>query len=154
MNALALEFREGGEEDAAAIQALLYATIPMVIANPEDPAAAVFMESLGLPAIKARLGDPRYRNLVATRHGKLVGYIATRDDSHIYHLFVDPALHRQGIARALWNELLRRRGNGPCTVNASPAAVPVYRAFGFLEDGNPQLHRCPPFVPMRFGGDA
>lgn len=149
MEALEFHFHEGTEEDAVAIHALLRAALPLVVADPEDPAAAEFMASLTLPAVRARLRDPRYWHLAATRHGKLAGYIATRDARHIYHLFVDPSLHRRGCARALWEQLVLRCGADTYTVNASPAAVPVYRAFGFADDGPPQLQRCPPFVPMR-----
>lgn len=101
-----------------------------------------------------RLLALNYSHFVAERGTEFCGYLATRDGSHLYHLFVRPELHRQGIGRLLWQHLLRVNGPGPYTVNSSLSAVAVYRSFGFVSSGAPQLHCCPPYVPMTYIGGS
>lgn len=146
--------RQAKPTDFAAICALLRAVTPLLVPDPSDPEAALFLESLREPAVAERLMAPNYFHLVAERGPDFCGYIATRDRSHLYHLFVLPELHGQGIGRLLWRHLLRLRGPGPYTVNSSVSAVSVYRNFGFVPSGEPQLHRCPPYVPMTYAGGS
>ena len=78
--------------------------------------------------------------------------MALRDNSHVYHLFVDPRVQGQGIASALWAEMkahARAHGNpGRFTVNSSPGAMPVYSAFGFTAAGERQEDHGLIYVPM------
>lgn len=39
---------------------------------------------------------------VAVVDGELAGFVAVRDRSHLFHLFVGKRWHRRGVARALW----------------------------------------------------
>lgn len=144
--------REGEPSDAPAIGALLKAITPLLVPDPSDPDAAQFLESLREPAVAERLVSANYLHLVAESEGRLCGYIATRERSHLYHLFVLPELHGLGVARLLWRSLIAAGGDRPYTVNSSLQAVPVYRRFGFAVAGEPQLQRCPPFVPMAYPG--
>lgn len=144
--------RPANEADAPAICALLRTLAPLLVPDPAAPMAASFMESLGAPAVAARLSAPNYIHLVAKDGPDLRGYISLRDGKHLYHLFVQPEFHGQGVGRLLWQHLLRVAGPGPITVNSSLPAVPVYRSFGFVPSGEPQLHCRPPFVPMVHAG--
>lgn len=146
----ATSVRRAEPADAPAIRALLRSVTPLVVPDPAAPGAAGFLESFEEPAVMERLASPDYLHFVAERGGDFCGYIATRGGSHLYHLFVRPDLHGQGIGRMLWEHLLRDNGPGPYSVNSSIAAVPVYEAFGFVPAGAPQLDRCPPFVPMKY----
>ena len=137
--------------DAPAIRALLRVLAPTLVPDPDDPAAAPFLESLSEAAVAERLAAPNYLHLVADRDGDLCGYIATRDGSHLFHFFVRPGLQRQGIGRLLWRKLLQVRP-GPYTVNSSLAAVRFYLELGFVPAGEPQRLRCPPCLPMRYAG--
>lgn len=88
----------------------------------------------------------------------IAGFIAIRDNGHLFHLFVDKRWHGQGIARRLW-ELARaaavaRGGNGSFTVNSSNHAVPVYAAFGFERTAPTQCVKGLYFNPMRFTPDS
>lgn len=143
--------RQANLADAPAICALLRAVTPLIVPDPTDPEAVVFLESLKEHAVAERLMAPNYFHLVAERGADFCGYIATRNGSHLYHLFVQPRLHGQGVGRLLWQHLLRASGPGPYTVNSSVSAVAVYRNFGFTPSGEPQLQRRPPFVPMTYG---
>ena len=69
--------------------------------------------------------------LVAEDGGRLAGVVATRDDSHLYHLFVAREHHRRGVARRLWetarDRCVKRAGTRRFTVNASTFACAAAR---------------------------
>ncbi|WP_020653211.1 GNAT family N-acetyltransferase [Massilia niastensis] len=90
---------------------------------------------------------------VAVVEGELAGFVAVRDRSHLFHLFVGKRWHRRGIARRLW-EVAREAaiaagGDGGFTVNSSNYAVPVYEAFGFVRVGPTQFAKGLYYNPMR-----
>lgn len=91
---------------------------------------------------------------VAIDGGELAGFIAIRNNDHLYHLFVDRRWHRQGLARRLWevarSAALARGGAGSFTVNASSFAVPVYEKFGFERTGPLQCVKGLKVNPMRY----
>jgi GNAT superfamily N-acetyltransferase len=90
---------------------------------------------------------------VAIDDGQLAGFIAIRDNSHLFHLFVGKRWQRQGLARRLWNAgraaAITRGGDGNFTVNSSNHAVPTYEAFGFVRVGPTQCVKGLYFNPMR-----
>ena len=92
---------------------------------------------------------------VAVIDGELAGFVAMRDRSHVFHLFVGKRWHRRGVARALWDvareAALAAGGGAAFTVNASNFAVPVYEAFGFVRAGPTQCVKGLYFNPMRSG---
>lgn len=91
---------------------------------------------------------------VALDAGALAGFIGIRDNSHVFHMFVDKRWHGQGVARRLWERArdaaVARGGDGAFTVNASNYAVPVYAAFGFVRGAPTQCVKGLYFNPMRF----
>ncbi|MGJ9419541.1 GNAT family N-acetyltransferase [Massilia sp. CMS3.1] len=90
---------------------------------------------------------------VAVDAGEIAGFIAIRDNSHVFHLFIDKRWHRQGLARRLWDvareAAMTRGASGVFTVNASNHAVPVYAAFGFERSAPTQCVKGLYFNPMR-----
>jgi GNAT superfamily N-acetyltransferase len=91
---------------------------------------------------------------VAVDGGEIAGFISIRDNSHVFHMFVDKRWHGQGLARRLWEVAraasLARGGSGSFTVNASNHAVPVYTALGFERTAPTQCLKGLYFNPMRF----
>jgi GNAT superfamily N-acetyltransferase len=91
---------------------------------------------------------------VALDRNEVAGFISVRDNSHVFHMFVDKRWHRQGLARRLWETALAgalaRGGSGAFTVNASNYAVPVYASFGFERTAPTQCLKGLYFNPMRF----
>lgn len=95
---------------------------------------------------------------VAEIDGVIAGFIAVRDKRHLFHLFVDKAYHRRGIARSLW-EVARQAaldaGNeGVFTVNSSNYAIPVYEHFGFVRTAPTQESKGLRYNPMQLGGSV
>jgi len=92
---------------------------------------------------------------VALDEGQLAGFIAIRDNSHLFHLFVGKRWQGRGLARRLWNvaraAAIARGGDGNFTVNASNHAVPAYEAFGFVRVAPTQCVKGLCFNPMRLG---
>ncbi|WP_457098139.1 GNAT family N-acetyltransferase [Lysobacter sp. P5_B9] len=146
--------RQARGTDAPAICALLRTVTPLILPDSITPEAASFLESFEAPAVAARLAAPNYIHLIAESGRDLRGYISLRDGQHLYHLFVQPEFHGQGIGRLLWQHLLQVARPGALTVNSSLLAVPVYRSFGFVPSGEPQLHCCPPYLPMVYAGGS
>lgn len=74
--------------------------------------------------------------LVAEQAGQIVGFVSCyRPDRFIHHLYVAPALWRQGIGRALLIQVLARL-DGPAKLkcqSANLAARAFYRSLGWTE---------------------
>jgi GNAT superfamily N-acetyltransferase len=154
-----LTMRPARAGDAEAISALVTLLSRYFLADPERPEdAAGFLAQLSPAACAERLSDPRFRHHVAEVDGALAGFVAIRDDGHLYHLFVAERFHGHGIATRLWgigSGEARARGNpGRFTVNSSLHAVPVYERFGFATAGTPQVQDGIAFLPMLLVDDA
>lgn len=140
--------------DARAVAGLIASFQPILTLEPSGAGAEPYLASVSEHAERQYLESPRYAYRVAELDGELVGFIAMRDNRHLFHLFVDSAHHRKGIARALWEQARQAslRAAGPLaefTVNSSLNAVPVYRSFGFVPAGEVvQMHGIA-FQPMR-----
>ena len=148
-----MEFRAGSPADAEAIAALIDSFQSELTDDPSGAGADEYLASVSLQAEREYLASERYRYLVACSDSQLAGFIAIRDGSHLFHLFVERSQQRQGIARRLWEraleELCAPGSDGVFTVNSSLRAVPVYQAFGFVSAGSIQSMHGISFLPMR-----
>src|SRR2546423_4902090 len=148
-----MEFRTGSSQDAEAIAALIASFQSELTDDPSGADAEEYLASVSARAEREYLASARYRYLVACSGSQLVGFIAIRDGSHLFHLFVERAHQRQGIARLLWERALRElcapSSEGAVTVNSSLSAVPVYQSFGFAPAGSRQSAHGISFLPMR-----
>lgn len=118
-------------------------------------AAAKFVGENDEQAIRAFVGAGM-AYFVAEQHNAIAGFIAIRDNKHLFHMFVDKPYHRQGIAKAMWavaRQAALDAGNpGLFTVNASHYAVPAYEALGFVRTGPVQCKNGLSYNPMQLGG--
>lgn len=148
-----MEFRAGSPADAEAIAGLIASFQSELTDDPSGVGAEEYLASVCVQAEREYLVSERYRYLLAYSDSQLVGFIAIRDASHLFHLFVERSHQRQGIARCLWKRALRELCassiNGAFTVNSSLSAVPVYQAFGFVPAGSLQSVHGISFLPMR-----
>jgi GNAT superfamily N-acetyltransferase len=148
-----MEFRAGSPADAEAIAGLIASFQSELTDDPSGAGAEQYLASVSLRAEREYLASERFRYLVAYSDSQLAGFIAIRDGSHLFHLFVERAHQRQGIARRLWELALRELCapsiEGGFTVNSSLSAVPVYHAFGFAPAGSIQSVHGISFLAMR-----
>jgi ribosomal protein S18 acetylase RimI-like enzyme len=147
-------------DDIAAAAALLQRAAGEFILHESTPAdRAVFLAEQGEQGIRGFLAKGHVYH-VAEIDGTLAGFIALRERSHVYSLYVDSRFHRRGIARRLW-ETARRAAIGPghpgvFTVNASNHALPFYASLGFVPTAPTQVGIVR-YNPMRLApgpGDA
>jgi GNAT superfamily N-acetyltransferase len=148
-----MEFRAGSPPDAEAIAGLIASFQSELTDDPSGAGAERYLTSVSVEAEREYLASAHYRYLLAYTGSQLAGFIAIRDGSHLFHLFVERALQHQGIACLLWERALRElcapHGEGAFTVNSSLSAVPVYQAFGFAPAGLIQTAHGISFLPMR-----
>lgn len=143
-------------DDAAAISGLIVPLAEKFIAHEYSATgAACLLDSMKPESIAKRI-DERFRYHVAEADGAVVGVIAIRDDSHLFHLFVAEERHSQGIGRRLWetarDATVSRAGTERFTVNSSRFAIQFYERLGFVENGPTQTLNevvCYPMVWVR-----
>jgi len=148
-----MKFHPGSPADAEAVAGLIASFQSELTDDPSGAGAEQFLAAVSLQAERNYLASERYRYLLAYSDSQLAGFIAIRDGSHLFHLFVERSHQRQGLARRLWEralqELIAPGTDGGFTVNSSLSAVPVYEAFGFVTAGSIQREHGISFLPMR-----
>jgi GNAT superfamily N-acetyltransferase len=148
-----MEFRAGSPADAEAIADLIASFQSELTDDPSGAGAEKYLASVSVQAEREYLASERYRYLLVYSDSQLAGFIAIRDGSHLFHLFVARSHQRRGIARCLWERALRELcalgSDGGFTVNSSLSAVPVYQVFGFVPAGSIQSADGISFLPMR-----
>jgi GNAT superfamily N-acetyltransferase len=123
-------------DDIPAAAALLRRAAEDYILHESTPeGAAAFLAQQGEGAMRGFLAQGFVYH-VAEIDGELAGFVAMRQRSHLYSLYVDSRFHRRGIARKLW-ETAREAALGPghpgaFTVNSSNHALPFYASLGFV----------------------
>jgi GNAT superfamily N-acetyltransferase len=133
-----LRIRLATADDARAIGILVRRGTRQDVLPDQTAAAAHLLATMTARAEREHIrAGKRYH--LAELGGRLVGVIATRDDSHIFRLFVSRRFQRRGIARALLRKALvdcqKRSGTRKFTLNASACAVPAYLRLGFVVGG-------------------
>jgi len=84
---------------------------------------------------------------------RLVGVISIKENKFVSCFFVDKEHHRNGIATMLFNHMvskLKQKHVDKITLNASPYAVPFYRAIGFKDLDEQQEYKGILYTPMEF----
>ena len=103
-----MEFRAGSPADAEVIAGLIASFQSELTDDPSGAGAEEYLASVSVQAERDYLASERYRYLLAYSGSQLAGFIAIRDGSHLFHLFVERSHQRQGIARRLWERALER----------------------------------------------
>ena len=127
------------QDDVPAVAALLESLAREHILPEFAPEArALFLTKNNAHSIR-ELVQKGFRYHVAMVNDRLVGFVGTRDNSHLYHMFVANEFQRRGLGRRLWHiaraECLAAGNQGAFTVNSSNNAIAVYERFGFVRSG-------------------
>jgi GNAT superfamily N-acetyltransferase len=148
-----MKTRPGAPADADAVADLIASFQPELTERPDGAGAEQYLASVSAEAERSYLESDRYSYVVAEHDGAMLGFIAIRDTSHVFHLFVARPHQRQGVARRLWQEANARALGAAAptlfTVNSSLNAVPVYQAFGFQAVGPVVSTHGISFLPMQ-----
>jgi len=104
--------------------------------------------------MKNKMRHDGFRLWGAYEDKKLIGVIAIKPPLHITLLFVDKDYHRQGIARRLFQTVIKNRkvvgDNKIMTVHSSRYAIEVYSHLGFRKIGDEQIVNGLRFTPMEY----
>ena len=137
--------------DAPEISALIRSLSSAFTLHPSGLGAEAFLKTIEPAAIASYIAAPNFGYFVAEAAGRIVGVVAIRDRTHLYHLFVAADQQRRGLASELWRHAraaIDAPNDRPFTVNATPIAVPVYERFGFVAAG-PRVEKDGiAFIPM------
>jgi ribosomal protein S18 acetylase RimI-like enzyme len=148
-----MKIRSATMADARSLAELIASFQPMLTLDPSGVGAEQYLASVSEAAERHYLVSPRYTYFVTEHKGEVVGFIAMRDRTHLFHLFVASEYQRQGIAGSLWREAREHavRPGEPSvfTVNSSLNAVVVYERFGFMPSGAEVQAHGIAFLPMR-----
>ncbi len=148
-----MRIRRGDPSDSKLVAELIASFQPMLTIDPGGAGAEEYLASVSESAERGYLESSRYLYLVLELNSNVVGFIAIRDKTHLFHLFVAAEHQGKGLAQALWREAREqlREGSESCkfTVNSSLNAVPVYASFGFVPAGGEVQAHGIAFLPMR-----
>jgi len=146
--------RPASLSDAAAISALLQDLTRRFIApDCTGEGAALLLQAMSESAIAGYIQQPNFDYLLGEMNAELVAVVATRDNSHLYHLFVASHCQGKGYAAKLFAEAkarcLQRADTKIFTVNSSLYALPVYQHLGFVAVGGQRDTQGIRDVPMQ-----
>jgi GNAT superfamily N-acetyltransferase len=151
-------FRPAKPEDAEKISALILSFRRELTLESRGVGAEKFLASVSAESERSYIESDRYEYLIAEDGNDLAGFIAVRDRTHVFHMFVARNHQRCGLARELWRKVRdSAHVSGPdpvFTVNSSLNAEPVYKRFGFERVAEPIQEAGIEFVPMRYSGSG
>lgn len=145
---MTITFRPASPADAAAISELIHSLAAYIEDGPVNPDCESYFKTITPAALANRIVAPGFFYVVAEDSQGVCGVAGIRDARHLYHLFVKETLHRQGLARELWQRVMGPSSSLYFTVNASLFAVPVYTRLGFVSAGAPQSRNGVTVQPM------
>lgn len=133
--------RQATANDLAAIKTLVSETILRCVTADEDAHRSIVGDICTL--LDAWAESPADTvHLVCECEGKIIGVVLISKYEKINLLFVHPAKQREGIGTSLLEsalEVCRHAGrSNNVTLNASDHAVPFYRKYGFIPNGQAQ----------------
>ena len=153
---MTIRYRLAAPQDAIAIGVLARRVTRRWIL-PEQPtsAAAPLLYGMSARVIRRKILAGQRFHLACRDDGRLLGVAAMRDDAHLFQFFVSTRAQRQGIARRLWQRVMRdairRAGTRRFTLHSSAMAEPVYRRLGFVSSGPVTVNPTGLITqPMRF----
>ena len=135
-----MKIRPSNSADSQALSRLLSVLAEKYIAGMFNDEGRKNMLSSMTPESIEGFFDAGFRYHVGEVDGEIVGVVGTRDDRHLFHLFVDDRFQGRRYASQLWlvaKAACLESGNNPgyFTVNSSLNAQHVYKHWGFAATG-------------------
>lgn len=153
-----MKIRPATVDDAPAISALIRPLTQAFVAGElTEEAAARLLESMEAASIRKYILSG-YRYHVAEEDGKIVGAVAVKENSHLYHLFVSRDFQGRGLARQLWEAAkgasLAAGNRGRFTVHSSLGAAGLYERLGFVKTSEPVRRSGVVYLPMKLESES
>lgn len=145
--------RRASYSDASEISRLIEPlVIKYILPTCSEAGGELLLNSMNTQSIEKYLSYG-YEYSVAEVTGQIIAVIGIKENSHLYHLFVNDDYKGQGIAKLLWEnakEQCLKTGNaGYFTVNSALSAVSLYQNWGFIALSEVRIRSGIKDVPMR-----
>ena len=132
-----MEISKATVVDAKAISELISPlVVKYILPTCSGDGVKILLESMNAQSITGYI-ESGYCYFKAIEQDELIAVIGVRDNSHLYHLFVNENYQGKGIAATLWavamKESLSQGNSGVFTVNSAVNAAGLYRKLGFIE---------------------
>ncbi|MDR0259793.1 MAG: GNAT family N-acetyltransferase [Comamonas sp.] len=149
-----MRIRKATLDDASTISTLILSLAHHFLLQDDGAGAESFLLSLAPEGIARNIATPGLDYYVGVAGNQLIGVVAVRQGTHLFHLFVGEPFQRGGVARALWSHVKEiyewPSASAPTTVNSTPFAQSFYERIGFREVGARKEMNGIAFVPMQF----
>ena len=148
-----MKIRFATKEDSKIISELLITLTKKFIATEFTDAGVKNILHSMQPVAISYYFDQGYRYHLGEIKSTVIGVVGTRDNSHLYHLFVKESEQGNGYSRELWEvakaECLAQGNAGSFTVNSSLNAQEVYKSWGFIPIGGIRESGGVKDIPMK-----
>jgi len=112
-----------------------------------------FQDSFSVEEFEKRIQSQEYKHFGYMIEDQIVGFIAIKEDTHLFHLFVEEKYHQQHIGKKLWEFVKENIEFETMSTNASLYAINVYESFGFKQERKIQTYKELEFLPMVYKKD-
>jgi len=131
-----LEIRNATIDDAQAISSLVMVTAKAQLRDEfSDDGWVLFQRLLSEKTQIDLLKNKAFNYRVAIINNEIVGVLAAKNISHLFHFFIHPNWQNQGVGGKLWASYLQNisaiKSINSVTVNASDFALKFYLKIGF-----------------------
>lgn len=128
-----MSIRSATNGDAVQISHLVSSLSHFYLNNKKGVLPNWFNQTLTQEEFSKRIESAEYSNFVYVIDREIIGYIAMKNISHLYHLFVSEKHQGKGLSRALWEYAVDECVSNFYTLRSSLYAVPIYKKLGFVE---------------------
>lgn len=156
-----MNIKPANRNDAAKISALITTlSTEHIVGGFSDEGRNNLLNAMSVKAVESFF-DSGFRYHLGVEEGQVIAVVGTRDDSHLFHLFVADEHQGKGYASKLWavaKQACLDSGNNPgyFTVNSSLNSQEVYKHWGFVPIGGVREGGGVRDMPMKMdcGGEA
>ena len=101
-----------------------------------------FVTSNTSSEFEKKIGSTEFSIFCCLESNRVIGFISLKSQEKIDQLFVAPEARNRGVASFLWKfakkNAIENGASGKFWVRSSSVAIPVYKKFGFMCDGERQ----------------